>query len=181
MRYRDIKTLLADVVFYAPIGLVTKYTDNVSTKISQKSQELTSSGNSAKLIGQFAVIAAKRKTGKIISSVTLPPSQVETIVPETPKTSTTEIANSNTLSDDVVALAEQNDAGIANKKNATLESDLPIRGYDTLAASQIIKKLSSLERNELQTLYDYELHKRARRTIIARIDHLLQSLNQGDL
>ncbi|MFZ0173355.1 MAG: hypothetical protein WAL04_16865 [Acidimicrobiales bacterium] len=49
---------------------------------------------------------------------------------------------------------------------------LAIPGYDTLAASQVVQRLSSLRPDELEAIRRYELSTRGRRTILHRIAQL---------
>lgn len=49
---------------------------------------------------------------------------------------------------------------------------LPIPGYDTLSASQVLPRLAPLDRAELDALRRYEAAHRGRRTILGRIDQL---------
>jgi hypothetical protein len=50
---------------------------------------------------------------------------------------------------------------------------LAIPGYDTLAASQVVQRLSSLRPDELEAIRRYELATRGRRTILHRIAQLV--------
>ncbi len=49
---------------------------------------------------------------------------------------------------------------------------LAIPAYDTLAASQVVQRLSSLEPDELEAVRRYELGTRGRRTILHRVAQL---------
>jgi hypothetical protein len=49
---------------------------------------------------------------------------------------------------------------------------LAIPAYDTLAASQVVQRLSSLEPDELEAVRRYELATRGRRTILHRVAQL---------
>jgi hypothetical protein len=51
-------------------------------------------------------------------------------------------------------------------------ASLAIPGYDTLAASQVVQRLSSLRPGELDAIRRYELATRGRRTILHRIAQL---------
>ena len=55
-------------------------------------------------------------------------------------------------------------------------SELAIPGYDTLAASQVVQRLSSLCPDELEAIRLYELSNRRRRTVLHRVAQL-----SGDL
>lgn len=51
-------------------------------------------------------------------------------------------------------------------------ADLPIEGYDQLAARQIVDRLSGLTADELDAVGAYERANRHRRTVLGKIDQL---------
>lgn len=52
-------------------------------------------------------------------------------------------------------------------------STLSIPGFDTLSASQVVQRLDGLNREELVSVRAYETSNRGRRTILNRVDQLL--------
>ena len=50
--------------------------------------------------------------------------------------------------------------------------DLPIPGYDTLSASQVVQRLPGLSIEELEAVRSYELAGRARKTVLLRVAQL---------
>jgi hypothetical protein len=52
-------------------------------------------------------------------------------------------------------------------------SALSIPGFDTLSASQVVQRLDGLNRAELVSVRTYESSTRGRRTILSRVDQLL--------
>jgi hypothetical protein len=52
-------------------------------------------------------------------------------------------------------------------------STLSIPGFDTLSASQVVQRLDGLNRSELVAVRAYEASTRGRRTILSRVDQLL--------
>ncbi len=51
-------------------------------------------------------------------------------------------------------------------------ADLPIPGYDTLSASQIVQRLPGLSPEELEAVRAYEQAGRARKTVLLRVAQL---------
>jgi hypothetical protein len=51
---------------------------------------------------------------------------------------------------------------------------LAIPGFDTLSASQVVQRLDGLDRTELVAVRAYESASRGRRTILSRVDQLLE-------
>ena len=60
----------------------------------------------------------------------------------------------------------------AARQLAPVAESLAIPGYDTLAASQVVQRLSSLRPDELEAIRRYELSTRGRRTILHRVAQL---------
>jgi len=52
-------------------------------------------------------------------------------------------------------------------------AELPLHGYESLAASQVVARLARLEPAELESIRAFELAHRGRRTILGKIDQLL--------
>ena len=52
-------------------------------------------------------------------------------------------------------------------------ANLSIPGFDTLSASQVVQRLDGLTREELVSVRTYESATRGRRTILNRVDQLL--------
>ena len=50
---------------------------------------------------------------------------------------------------------------------------LSIPGFDALSASQVVQRLDGLNRSELVSVRTYESSTRGRRTILSRVDQLL--------
>jgi hypothetical protein len=53
------------------------------------------------------------------------------------------------------------------------EADLPIQDYDSLAASQVVPRLTTLSPEELRSVRSYELANRNRQTILNRVGQRL--------
>jgi hypothetical protein len=60
----------------------------------------------------------------------------------------------------------------AGRSSTAKARSLAIPGYDTLAASQVVQRLSSLRPDELDAVRRYEIATRGRRTILHRIAQL---------
>ncbi len=59
--------------------------------------------------------------------------------------------------------------------STVLEADLPIQDYDSLAASQVVPRLATLDADELRAVQRYEADNRHRQTILNRVSQLLSS------
>jgi hypothetical protein len=58
--------------------------------------------------------------------------------------------------------------------NVPAVASLAIPGFDTLSASQVVQRLDGLSREELVAVRAYESSSRGRRTVLNRVDQLLE-------
>jgi hypothetical protein len=58
--------------------------------------------------------------------------------------------------------------------NVPAVATLAIPAFDTLSASQVVQRLDGLSREELVSVRAYETSTRGRRTILNRVDQLLE-------
>jgi hypothetical protein len=61
----------------------------------------------------------------------------------------------------------------AERATASSDDHLPIDEYESLAASQVVARLPTLQRDELEAVRTFEARHRGRRTILGKIDQLL--------
>lgn len=64
-------------------------------------------------------------------------------------------------------------AQVVDVDAADSSTDLPLHGYESLAASQVVDRLERLAPGELEAIRDFELSHRGRRTILGKIERLL--------
>jgi hypothetical protein len=65
-----------------------------------------------------------------------------------------------------------NGTGPAPSADAPSSGELPIPGYDSLSASQVVERLTGLVGSELDAVRAYEASHRNRRTILGKIEQL---------
>jgi hypothetical protein len=100
------------------------------------------------------VVDDERSQPDDVADLDLPPADAATTLPEAILAA---VAESPVLRDDTT---DESDAS------------LPIDGYDSLAASQVVVRLATLTNAELTRIRDHEASHRARRTILGKISQL---------
>jgi hypothetical protein len=60
----------------------------------------------------------------------------------------------------------------ADTNGSQADPDLPIPGYNSLSASQVVERLAGLSAGELEAVRAYEASNRKRRTILGKIDQI---------
>jgi len=66
-------------------------------------------------------------------------------------------------------------AAAADAAPVPSESELPVADYDSLAASQVVPRLATLDPEDLRAVQSYEAAHRRRQTILNRVAQLLEA------
>ncbi len=80
---------------------------------------------------------------------------------------------SESTPDSGLAAPETTSTSAAHTVPVPAEVDLPIQDYDSLAASQVVPRLSTLDHADLLVVQSYESANRRRQTILHRVEQLL--------
>ena len=180
---------LLDVFVYAPLGLAIRARDEIPSLAARGREKLSSEANLARMVGQMAVSQGRRRVDRLISS---PPTGSGAAKPEPAPAG--EPAPSRpgravpvrdlSLDPDpplpVVATEvlpepvpdRPGDAVPTPQEQAPDPADLPIPGYDSLSASQVVQRLPGLSPEELEAVRAYEAAGRARKTVLLRVAQL---------
>jgi len=182
---------LLDVLVYAPAGFVFSALDDFPKLAALGRERLGTQVSTARAIGEFAVKVGrdeiKRRGGGLLHrgsgtnpadespvglhSVPASPAAGESEEAPIPTPPLSPLPNPNPSSipeTPVAAVAPPSDNG-----HVPTVSSLAIPGFDTLSASQVVQRLDGLSRGELVAARAYETGTRGRRTILSRIDQLL--------
>ncbi|HEX3460928.1 MAG TPA: hypothetical protein VHT49_08480 [Acidimicrobiales bacterium] len=180
---------ILDVFVYAPAGFILSALDDFPKLAELGRERLGTQVSNARVMGEFAVKMGaqelkKRSEGLLrrqsatgptpappaddnpvgLHSVPTPPSTGGAADRPEPPSGPTPIP---------VPPATPSTASATNGHVPTASS-LAIPGFDTLSASQVVQRLDGLSRGELVAARAYEAGTRGRRTILSRIDQLLE-------
>ncbi len=169
---------ILDVFVYAPAGFVLSALDDFPKLAALGRERLGTQVSNARVLGEFALKAGQqqlKKRGEALfhrgpgadtpeespvglHSVPTPPptGAVDDPVPTPSPVRSTATSSSST------------------NGHVPTASSLAIPGFDTLSASQVVQRLDGLSRGELVSARAYEAGTRGRRTILSRIDQLLE-------
>ncbi len=166
--------MFTELFLYAPIGLLYEYKDSMPELIKRgKSQvQLT------KLLGQMAANKAKGEAKSSAESVLSDTASfLRTVASRLESLDHASCCESpcgeTATTADKAKSTVQDDAAASSKTSEQETTSLPIDGYDTLAAREIIQRLSSLQTDELSQILQHEKSNKARKTVLAEIDRLL--------
>lgn len=160
-----------DVFVYAPIGFAFDAREVVPKLVERGRNQVAL----ARLFGRYAMHRGQAEAERILNDRR----------GTTPATADGADADVDPTDEPTVApivppapAASATAAPAATKKKAAPKASaagvkkLPIPGYDSLSASQVIPRLDALRPRELEAVREHEVANRARRTILNRIAQL---------
>ena len=143
---------MVDLVVYAPVGLITLAQRELPELISAGKTRVDNQITLARFIGKMAVKQGSNEFKRRMRSA------------EASREATPAAAQ-------VIDIQPPNDSASPSPRS-TSGARLPIDGYDSLAASQVVQRLNTLTAAELETVRTHEESNRARRTILGKIAQL---------
>jgi hypothetical protein len=142
---RPLVEEVLDYAVFAPLGLALTLTQDLPSLVARGRRQIDEQFGVARFVGKMAAREARKRIDAFLATP-----EPETVV-------------------DVEELRERLDP----PERIVRSSDhLAIEGYDSLAASQVVARLATLERSELAAIAEYERATRRRQTILSRIAQL---------
>jgi len=168
-----------EVLIYAPIGaglylrdmgptFVNMFVARGRAEIDRRQAQIEQRTTTARSIGQvataFGVPMVRQRAQTLLGSIagSDPVNGAPEARPEQPAPAT---APKRTK-------APAPTARPADANGSGADSDLPIPGYNSLSASQVVELLAGLSAGELEAVRAYEATNRKRRTILGKIDQI---------
>lgn len=165
---------LLDAALYVPLGLFLELRERFPELADKGRQHLTTQVNVARMVGQFAVqmgtrqvqsYLARQRAGTDASPASSPPT--------TPAPADAAAAATGGAFTTTEPVSEPAGPSVPVAPVAPPSADeLPIPGYDTLAASQIVARLGGLHADQLAAVAAYEAAHRNRKTVLGKIEQL---------
>ncbi len=177
---------ILDVLVYIPAGIVVSVVDELPKLAARGRDRLGVGVSSARAVGTYAVAAGRhefqrRSEGLLrVAGVRSParrpaPSaerSAETASAPAPAAPASATSPGPRGPDGPSPLRRSGESSGRNG-HVPAVSMLSIPGFDTLSASQVVQRLDGLNRVELVSVRAYEASTRGRRTILNRVDQLL--------
>jgi hypothetical protein len=187
-----------DLFVFLPTGVAVTLVEELPRLAERGRERLGVKVNSARAVGQFTVRAGGRELRKRSTGLKRPNNQADTnkgpTAPGTKPVTTSGPPRLRSIPRPVAqpsatapppaqpppaqpspATADPASAVPTRTVNGHVPdvSSLAIPGFDTLSASQVVQRLDGLSRPELVAVRTYEASTRGRRTILSRVDQLL--------
>jgi hypothetical protein len=157
-----------DLLVFAPVGVALTVAEDLPTFIDKGRQRFETDIRNARVIGEFVVRLGHRqlieRVGKLIHNEPSPPST------EAP-TGSAPIEGVSASAPPATPLKPEPDPADG------VIVDEALAGYDTLSASQVVRRLESLQIDQLRAVHRHEASHRNRRTILNRAHQLLDAAN----
>ena len=178
---KDPVRQLIDVMFYAPIGLLTLAQRELPQCLATAQTRLDNQISLARIVGKVAVKKGRSELGRRLhhgttseqGDIEATPTASISIPTSTSTSTSTSLPLSLPTREATPSLPAVLIAAVAQSPLLREPiAELPIEGYDSLAASQVVLRLGSLTRDELVAVQTYEHSHRARRTILGKINQL---------
>lgn len=162
MTYRPSPAELAlDLFLYAPLGAAVEASKLLPTLARAGREHLDERLPNYRAVGEMAVTQVRRRAESRLGMLGLGG--------DTDRTD-------DGAGEPTPATVEPPDVPAEREPNAPAAPavDLPIDGYDELSAVQVLPNLTALDTSELELIAAHESAHRSRRTILGRIDQLLE-------
>jgi hypothetical protein len=152
-----------DVLLFAPVGVLMTVAEDLPGLITKGRRRVEQEINNARVVGAFVVRLGQQdvvhRVGRLFG-------QEAPDAPVAPEDAAEPAPSPRTPTPTPKPAADPADRAVVEQAFA---------GYDTLSASQVVRRLESLEPYQLRSVHRYEASHRNRRTILNRTQQLLDS------
>jgi hypothetical protein len=163
-----------DVCVFAPVGVAVTVKEELPELVTKGRARMERDVNNARVVGRWVVARERRRVSRRLGGIfgngaASAPSEADEPAPEPEPTTATPVESASPPSSPDSASAARAEPDTAAE--AIVGSVLA--DYDTLSASQVVRRLESLGADELRAVQRYEASTRNRRTILNRASQLL--------
>lgn len=156
---------LLDVLVYIPTGLAVTLADQLPRWAEVGRQRVAMQVSSARAVGAFVVKVGRNELARRSGGLVPPARPAPRAARGSAEGASAKAAPEGT--------APSSPTPRPTNGHVPAVSSLSIPGFDTLSASQVVQRLDGLSRSELVSVRAYEASTRGRRTILNRVDQLL--------
>jgi hypothetical protein len=153
-----------DLFVFAPFGVVLTVVEDLPGLIAKGRQRIETEISNARVVGEFVVTQGQREVSERVTGL-LRRDSAESVPSDEEPATPTDVGTDQPTS----APSPKPEPDPADE--AAVEAALA--GYDTLSASQVVRRLESLGPDELRAVSRHEASHRNRRTILNRTSQLL--------
>ncbi len=179
---------LLDALIFAPAGLALTAAEEFPRLAEKGKHRIEGQVNTARVVGQFVVQMARSQLEQTLRRPTAKPApssspqRTPTGVDSHPEADGAPSAReewSGSPGSESRSLIPGGAPSVGATNGTSSAESLAIPGYDTLSASQVVQRLGGLSLHELEEVRTHEVEHRHRRTILNRVDQLLNLATGG--
>ncbi|MDQ6910893.1 MAG: hypothetical protein M3Z84_08965 [Actinomycetota bacterium] len=179
---RDLLEHVLDLAIFAPLGLALSARERLPELAERGRHEIESRVPAARVVGQMALDQGTREVKKRVDDLPRRLKEVLTglgvLAEEVPRDDDSRPRSSPAP---IVPVATAVEPAVPpavipvaepEGQDASETINLPIPGYDTLSASQVIQRLPGLSAAELDAVRSYEAARRGRKIVLLKVAQL---------
>jgi hypothetical protein len=177
---RPLNERILDLLVFVPAGIATAVVEELPKLAVRGREHLGVQVSSARSIGEFVVKAGhdelRRRSERLLHRgrpASDHPAPAGTDGPVRPSAGPTGVVRDPSPAPAPAPAAPAPAAPTTGNGHVPPVATLAIPGFDTLSASQVVQRLDGLTRGQLVAVRAYESSTRGRRTILSRVDQLL--------
>jgi hypothetical protein len=171
-----------ELLVFAPVGVALTVVEDLPGLIGKGRQRFETDVQNARIIGQFVVTQGQRQLVERVGKL-LHRQESDGTGDVGDSESGTAIVRPYAAGTPDGAAAAHTPASASLKPEADPADGAIVEGalagYDTLSASQVVRRLESLGPDELRALHRHEASHRNRRTILNRAHQILEAVEAG--
>ena len=177
---RSLADRALDLLVFAPAGAVLTAIDDIPAMAAKGRGRIERELHNAHVIGRFAVVVGRRQLQSHLGTI-FGGANASTGA-EPPVDATTPSENARPSDGPASAVAAPRVPHVPPPASAARnpEVDSAIADYDSLSASQVVRRLDGLGVDELAAVERHELTTRGRRTIVSRARQLIDERADPD-
>jgi len=164
-----------DLLVFAPVGVALTVVEDLPGLIGKGRQRFETDVQNARVVGQFVVTHGQRRLRAHVGKLFQREPPVGEGAREDASHPTSSHDGAGTPAPPTASAAPRPDADPAD----VVIVEGALAGYDTLSASQVVRRLESLGPDELRALHRHEASHRNRRTILNRAHQILEAVEAG--
>lgn len=173
---RSLATRVLDLLVYAPVGFVTSAREELPALAVRGREQLGGQIANARVVGELVVTYGRQELMRRLPGVVPSSGARGASPPATPGTSDRGSGPPPPTEPAAPPPDRRGPPAAQTPPNGSLSLppvlNLAIPDYDTLSASQVVRRLDGLSPAELDTVRRYESAGRRRRTVLHRVEEL---------
>jgi hypothetical protein len=162
---------LVELALLAPLGLALTLHERLPSELRRRRQAVENQVQLARMIGQFVVQQGRAEWSRQAASRSRS-AETSPVAPSTVSVEPVEPTTQDLRDRRSPAPTQSGSPAPLGTLDSVTAGDLPISGYESLAAIHVVQRLGGLRPAELELVRRFESEHRGRRTVLSKIEQL---------